>query len=61
VTTRDTIMKAYLAVVLVRQIHTDDICGRLCDCSKPSSDVKLFEKKPPVAAGMSCDGWGRRK
>lgn len=30
-TTRDANMKAHLAVKLLRQIHTDDICDRLGD------------------------------
>jgi hypothetical protein len=48
--THDKIMKAYLAVEFVCQIHTNDIYHRLGDCTKPSSDIKLVQKES-FAAG----------
>ena len=47
-TTRDPSVKAYLAVILVRQVQTDEVCDHLRDGKKPSGNVKLLEGKKPV-------------
>jgi hypothetical protein len=59
-TTRDSSVKAYLAVKLVRQVQTDEVCDHLRDGKKPSGNVKLLGKKRVGYHGM-CRDWGGRE
>jgi hypothetical protein len=51
-TTRDSSVKAYLAVKLVGQVQTDEVCDHLRDGKKPSGNVKLLGKKRVGHHGM---------
>jgi len=54
-------MNAYLAVVLVENIHTDELCHYVGEGGEPSGDVKLLGKEHVGHLGTSHGrGRGRR-